>query len=327
MDRLGIDKITLYGFKVIKMKEVDFELKIENKKTTHYLNDTFFKLTVSENIEDNLISFNPNKILFGNNILNSRGKELKEAFDVLKKILDKKQIIIDFEESKIFDIEINFNIREEYSDFYEVNKFLAQRLNKHSETYDNKNFISACETIYSKNTVFKLNIYNKTVQINNKNILDYPLIRYEFLFFKKTYKDFLSKNLNFKNDFNTLLNKTELIDYLFLHYFNKFLIKRSKKRILEIERFITNKYVNFLNSNKLARETGRKQSRGVYAEIYRELRRNNFEETFCFTILKQLTKEHNTINFSRELKRLKNSFIEDNNDTKFDFLSKFFLLH
>ena len=130
--RYGIDKISLYNFSL--HTEKNFKKLIEDKenvmKEKTIITDELFSIVNSytlyqgeEGIEEsyfNRITFNPNKILTGDNICNSTSEDLEKAIEKLTDILKEKDIYIDFSSAKVADIEINLNVSIDFNEYSEV---------------------------------------------------------------------------------------------------------------------------------------------------------------------------------------------------------------
>ena len=74
---------------------------------------SFTKLTKDNELIPfvNTLIFNPNKILDGNNLKNSRAGRIFDALVNVKERLNQKNIKLDYDESTVETVEININVR------------------------------------------------------------------------------------------------------------------------------------------------------------------------------------------------------------------------
>lgn len=331
--RIGIDRLSLYNFKIIKMCEgivINSSNDTFTQESTH-IKDELFSLDTSMRMykdsnevrEFRTLTFNPNKLLTGTNINNSRETELVESLNILEKILKDRGIVIDFTEAKINTIEINLNLKIDFRTFEEVFKLLFTNLKKSKATSrvtENTRLINKleAESFFYKNNSLKIRVYDKTAEINNLEILSTPVTRVEYAFERATYHRFL-KNLGQQNTLEALINNIQLIDFMFITYVKKDFIKKSLNYIqnnikIELER----QYIAFRKSNKMARESGKPIQRNVYRYL----------ETFWifdYAFVIEIIKAHEKKNAKREIQRVKKILSKHINLRKFNFLVENFL--
>lgn len=329
--RIGIDRLSLYNFKIKKMCDglVISSSNEEFKQETTHVKDELFSLDTSVRVfntgevrEFRSLTFNPNKILTGQNIQNSRVDELQSALIELEEILKSKGIEIDFTEAKINSIEINLNIQAEFKDYWEVFLlFFTQKANSKTTARNTENTKLSeklkSESFFYKNSSMKIRIYDKTAEVNDPNVLSIPITRVEYMFERQTYAYFLKK-LGHNNTLDDLIKNIQLLDYMFFSYIKKDFLKKSVayindniKRVLEVQFFA------FKNTNKLARETNRKQKRNVYKHL---------EDYWIFDkkFVKEIVKKHDKRSFARECKRVDLILKKHNNLEKFNYLVEHF---
>lgn len=331
--RVGIDKLSLYNFKINKMCEglvVNTSNDTFTQESTH-IKDELFSLDTSMRIfkdtkeirEFKTITFNPNKILSNTNIQNSRKEDLQEALLYLEQILLDRGIEIDFSEAKINSIEINLNLKIDFRTYEEVFKLLFTNLKKSKSTsrvtvstrLSNK---LESESFFYKNNSLKIRVYDKTAEIDNSEILSTPITRVEYAFERPTYHRFL-KNLGQDNTLSSLIKNIQIIDFMFITYVKKDFIKKSLNYLqnnikIELER----QYIAFRKSNQMARENGMPIQRNVYKYL----------ETFWifdYAFVIEIIKTHEKKNAKREIQRVKKILIKHKNLRKFNFLVENFL--
>lgn len=317
--RVGIDRLSLYNFKINKMCDglvINTSNDTFSQESTH-VKDELFSLDTSVRIFKNgevrefkTITFNPNKILHGQNVHNCR-EELIDALFELEKILNERGIEIDFTEAKINNIEINQNIGIDFKELNEVFLLFFSQKNNSKATFrntDNIKFMQKLksESFFYKNTALKIRAYDKTAEVNDLEVLNFPVTRVEYMFERQTYSYFLKK-LGQDNTLQTLIGNIELIDYMFIYYLKKDFIKKSVNFLNEnLKKTLEVQYMNFKKNNKLARETNRKQKRNVYKFL---------EEfwIFDYKFVQEIVKKHDRKSFRREKERVERLLKKHNN--------------
>lgn len=329
--RIGIDRLSLYNFQIKKMCDglVFSSSNEEFKQETTHVKDELFSLDTSVRVfktgevrEFRTLTFNPNKIMYGNNIGNSRSNELRIAIINLKVILESKGIEIDFTEAKINSIEINMNIQADFKDYWEVFLlFFTQKTNSKTTARNTENTKLSeklkSESFFYKNSSMKIRVYDKTAEVNDPKILSTQITRVEYMFERQTYAYFLKK-LGHTNTLDELIKNIQLIDYMFFSYIKKDFLKKSVAYINDnIKRVLEVQYLAFKSSNRLARDTNRKQKRNVYRHL---------EDYWIFdnSFVVEVVKKHDKKSFYREKKRVKTILKKHNNLEKFNFLVEHF---
>ena len=159
---------------------------------------------------------NPNKILYGHNIYNSREEEISKALDILVKKLDKEGIVLNLKDAKIKDIEINLNIPKPFSKLKETFELLfsdVPGVKKIGRLTSNKSYkhMFEDETLYGHYNYSLVKVYDKT----EESKLDIDITRLEWRFLKQTY-NYLMKTQKKDNSLKQLLSDFTIIDNLFM---------------------------------------------------------------------------------------------------------------
>jgi len=307
--RFGVDRIVIgniniknLGSDIIFKNEIKKEEfgKCEDVDKLFTLNYKVDFLKNGQVIQKHTLRFNPNKILFGNNLGNARELEINEAIKILKRILKDKKLEVDFENAQIYELEININMpinihkNDEVSDtimaqFSEAK--VISKLNKNTFKIIDR---QEQETWFSSGNYPIFKIYDKTKQLKDKKIKE-KIIRFEFIFNKKTYESRANK-LNIDNKLSTLLNNFNLIEKMFINEFYDKVLSKIPNYLNEVEKNIELVYKSFKQNQLLARKTGRKEKRNVYLFLKEFVL---FDKELIYPVIKR----HNKINFSREVKR------------------------
>ena len=325
--RIGIDKISFYDYECSidpRLKEV---VEKENGvKEIASIKRELFSMTYNYTLTEtddglsetcfNKLTFNPNKILRGNNVENSSVQELQEALLQLKTLLKKDGIIVDFTKAKIADIELNINIPVNFNEYFEVFLLFAkQHLNYSKGIYSLTNSDKISDFKYdeslfiplSKNTTFK--IYSKDRESN----LPYPLTRLEYSLETSSYK-YQCEKYEVDNSLNYLLSSKDFIETLFKERLKKdFIFKMFDYLEKEVKPILESKYKIFKQNNALARKTGRKEARDVYRYLEQYW-------IFDYTFLIELVQKYNSKNKGREIKRIMEKYSKHNNLQKLNFI-------
>lgn len=332
--RIGIDKISIYDYECSinpKLKEV--VERVNGVKEVASIKRELFSMTYNYTLTEtdrglsetcfNKLTFNPNKILRGNNIENSSIQELKEALEKLETLLEKEGIIVDFSNAKIADIEINLNLPINFNEYFEVFLLFAkQHLNYAKGIYSITNAERINEFKYdeslfiplSKNTTFK--IYSKDRESN----LSYHLTRLEYCLETSSYK-YQCEKYGADNSLNYLLSSKDFIETLFRERLKKdFIFKMLDYLEKEVKPILESKYKIFKQNNALARQTGRKEARDVYRYLEQYW-------IFDYTFLIDLVERYNSKNKGREIKRIREKYSKHNNLQKLNFILEIIFPH
>ena len=330
--RVGVDKITLHGFDILQMNE-DKIFTQKNKDSVYtkvHIEEELFSLFSSIKVFDTgemksfqNISFNPNKLLNGHNIQNSREVELKESINKLELILREQNILIDFSKAKITDIEINKNFDMDFSEYYEVWLLFFSQLEDSKTTFGIRKAKKLeeklrVESFYKDKGSHKVRAYDKTQEVNNQYLLTRKVGRLEYFFRGSTYAYYMKK-LGIDNSLNELIKNINYIDFMFVDFTKKNFLKNVSKFIQsEIKDLSELEYIMFKQRNKLAKATKRKQEYNVYKYLDKFW---VFDKAFIIDIIKKHDKKHK----SREIKKINKTLSHRENLKKFNFLVENFL--
>lgn len=325
--RIGIDKISIYDYECsINPKRKDIIERENTIKESASIKNELFTLSynytlieTSHGIQEtsfNKLTFNPNKLLSGNNVKNSSVDELRQAIEILKSILKKEGIAINLDNAKIADIEININLPIDFDEYYEVFLLFAKQYwEKAQGIYkltdeERVELFKRDESMFiplTKNTAFK--IYSK----NRESNLSYPLTRIEYNLEVDPYKYQCIKN-GITNSLEDLLKSNGFIESIFREKIKKdFILKMMKYLEKKIKPTLESKYKIFKQNNVLARQTGRKEARDVYRYLEQYW-------VFDYTFLIELVGKYNSKNKGREIKRIREKYSKHNNLQKLNFI-------
>lgn len=330
--RIGIDKISLYNFSLKTEKK--FKTLTDSKdnylKEKTIISEELFSIITSYTIYQNnneveesyynKITFNPNKILTGDNICNSSVEDLFTAMNKLKEILFKMGIEIDFSEAKIADIEINLNVPIDFEEYSQVFMLFFKQLSNAkaisaiTQSYQNKYF-KIDESFFarlSKKSTFK--VYSK----DREKRLSTKITRLEYFFEDNSYKYFAEK-FGANNTVIALTNK--LLQEIFRYKATKDFIKKSFTYIeTELKPLLEREYLAFKQANKLARLSNKKEERNVYKYL---------EQFWIFdnSFLVDLVKKYNSKNKSREINKIFEKYSQHDNLKKLNYLLELIFPH
>ncbi|WP_028856966.1 hypothetical protein [Psychrilyobacter atlanticus] len=327
LERIGIDKLVLSGIKIETDKKSLFtegqgwiEEKFEIKEELFSIEKTIKLYDSGEVRETTYLRFNPNKILHGHNIYNTRNFELKESINRLISLLNSKDISIDLSEAKISEIEININLDLIFEEFKEVFILLFLKLPK-LRKIGNINLNESYKKLFVDSTLdggwksHKVRIYDKKREVDDKTLLNFELTRLEWWLSSSTYKYYATERFNIDNTLEALLGDQDLLDKIFMELCREKLFKEAY-RYLEKE-LVPNLELNYLElkkQNKLARSKGRSPKRSVY----KYLEDNSW--IFDYSNLIDIVNIHNKKNRGREIKRINSKYSHLNNKEKLSYL-------
>ncbi len=340
--RIGIDRIILSNIEFdcpnaisISIEGDDWigeKVKIEEKDYT--LERTEKLLSNGKITRWSILSFNPNKILEGHNIANSRSKELKRAIEIILDKLYKNQVMVDISKATISEIEININIQESFTNYIQVLSLLflnLQRLRKIS----NRQKTLSYNQLFKDSTLDggwknlgvraydKIEELKKEVEEENKT-LEIPLkelLRIEWWLLSGAY-NYYAEKLGKKNTLKDLLEDDSIIDHIFRELCSNKLFKEAFN-VLEKELIprLDIEYRAFKESAKLARKTGRSVPRDVYRYLIENFWVFDYED--LITLVKRYDKKHK----GREIKRIKDKHFHLNNKEKLSCLVEIIYPH
>lgn len=329
--RIGIDWLTLYNFDLVS----DNNNFVSEKMTEEFYQESFTMEEPSYSIEVikrlyekgsetsfQSLRINPNRIIHGHNIYNSRAEEITEALDSLKKELSKKGISINLDKAKIKDIEINLNIPKAFSELKETFELLfvnVPNLKKISRFTGSKNYknLFETETLLGKYNYSLAKVYDKT----EESKCDKEVTRLEWRFLKQTFA-YIMKQMKKDNSLKYLLSDFSVIDDIFLEKTKtKILAKGIEYLEKVVKKNLEREYVAFKENNKLGATLGKKEKRGVFK--YLEDNCWIFDYSFLIELVDKYDKPHK----SREVKNIKNKFSNHNNLEKLNYLMEIIFNH
>ena len=324
--RIGIDKLILSGIKVESRKNAVItegqgwiEEKLEIREALFSIVKSIKLYETGELVEANFLRFNPNKILSGHNIYNSRAEELKEAVACLIQELKSKGIEVDLTNAKISEIEININIEAAFGEYKEALTLLFLGLPKLrkignlvlGESYKDL-FVDS--TLYGGWENHKVIAYDKRREVGNEEILNTDLIRIEWWLASGSYKYYANK-FGRDNTLAVLLEDSEILDEIFMELCLKKLFKDGYKYLEEeLVPNLERGYLSFKESTKLARRKGKPQTRNVLKYL------DDNYWIFDYSYLIDLVSIHDKKNKVREIKRIKDNYFHLNNKGKLSYL-------
>lgn len=272
------------------------------------------------------LSFNPNKILYGHNIYNSIPVDIIQAIEKLEKILEHKGIEIDLTNAKIEELEVNFNFNIDFLEYTEVFTalFIKQRqFKKTSEGSKNTSYkdIYKDQTISSNLKTSRVQIYDKTKEINNLDILSEKITRLEWWFHSSVYQYYIKK-YNLDNKLSTMLEKFEVVEELFLEKTKKELLKKGFEFLNnELKPNLEMQYLRFKKVNRFAKEKGSKQKRDVYKYLEKEF------WIFDYLYLIDIVEKHDKDHIKREKERIIKKYKQHNGIEKLEHFHSFLFNH
>lgn len=294
---------------------------------------SFTKLTKDNELIPfvNTLVFNPNKILDGNNLKNSKAGRIYDALTEVKQRLELKNIKLDYSECIVDTAEINININMSFEKLRKVLDLMFYVLSKGKSkcTYgDDKEYISKdrrkVESFWFRKNENVFRAYNKTLELYEKEGLsiDADVTRIEDKQSPHNFKRiFLKHNLDCK--LMTILNNFELIEEDFkIRWLS---ILRDSFKYLETNhaKEIEVEYKKFKKTQELAKirkkiDPSIKIQCGVYKYLHDNF--SIFDKKYIFDVIDNY---HNR-NFLREKKSAEKYFKKENGLELIDFLTDFF---
>lgn len=314
--RLGIDKISLKGFqfeadeefeKTVDKKKDSIKEEIIIKDEIFSLKSTYVIYQEDGELKDNIhnhITFNPNKILTGDNVCNSSVEDLQKAIIKLQEFLKEKGVKVDFSNSRIADIEININIPYSFEEYWEVfllffksypYKAKAIEVMTNSDKFEEFMQLESFFLPLSNSVTFKL--YSK----DREKILSFPCSRLEYYLKSSAYKYDVEK-YGYTDTLSSLIENPNILRMIFIERFKKDFGRKAFNYIENnIKTSLYRGYIAFKEANKLAREKGRKEERDVYKYL------NQFW-IFDYSFLIELIEKCEKKNKKREKERVIKKF-------------------
>ncbi len=333
-NRIGIDKLVLSGIKIKTERPGLFtegvgwiEEKLEVKEELFSIEKTTKLYESGEIREATYLRFNPNKVLYGHNIYNSRRAELEQSIKRLMDILNSKKITIDMTEAKISEIEININLDIVFEEYKEVFTLLFLKLPK-LRKIGNINLNEAYKKLFKDLTLdggwknHKVRVYDKRREVADKNIIDYELTRLEWWLSSSTYKYYASERFHIDNTLEALLNNEYILDRIFKELCREKLFKEAYRYLeKELEPNLELSYLQFKKQNKLARSRGKAPQRNVY----KYLEDNSW--IFDYSNLIDIVTIHDKSHKTREIDRIKKNYSHLNNKENLSYLVSIIFNH
>lgn len=331
--KYGIDKISLFNFKIdcknnCKILNEEKDNKVIEKKI---ITDDLFTIVSTYSIFDdngkleekffNHISFNPNKILNGDNVRNSSIEDLKKTIEGIKKILRSKGIFIDFTEAKIAEIEINLNIPVDFQEYSEVFLLFIFQFKdpkywgSFSNTLKKADFRAeeSYQTQINKTSSFKIYDKSKESKIQGKKIS-----RLEYKFGNDSYR-YLTKLFYLSNSLQDLYQNENILEEIFIYRAKKdFLTKVFGYLENKIKPNLEKEYLRFKEANKMAIKYNKKTKRDVYRHL-------DDYWIFDYQFLNELIDKHDYYHKKREKDRIYKKFKHYDNLKKLEKIMNFIL--
>ncbi|MGL5592346.1 hypothetical protein [Cetobacterium sp.] len=315
INRIGIEKITLYNFDIafidnkykkyqttneyyqekIFIKTEKARLEIYTKKELHSLNilDEFKQL-----------SFNPNEIIYKHNNYNSRENELKKATEILVNHFANKGIKIDLTFAKIAKLEVNIGFCKPFEELVDIaTVFLCscpkvRRIaigNKRFKSYKKMFIDQKIEAIWEDKECSFYRVESKETRYN-------PITRFKWKI-NSSPLNYYSKTLNLNLELSNVINNFENIDILFQKLFlKKIKIPTDNYIENEIKKNLDKGYTTFKKLAKQDKKTGTTIRRNVYKYLEDEY------WIFDYSLLEELIRKYDKKNLKREITRIRNMY-------------------
>lgn len=327
--RIGIDKLVLSGVDIETNKPSLIiqganwvEEKVEIKEELFSIVKSTKLYDNGEITESNYINLNPNRILYGHNIVNSRKEELIQAVDKLKYMLERKGINASFDKAKIAEIEINTNIKVKFEDYKEVLTLLFLRL-PNLRKISNHNKSKAYRRIFMDSTLdggwqnHSVKAYDKRREVNNESILNFDLLRVEWRLASSSYKYYVQK-FSTDSTLQSLINNDSILDNIFRELCLKKLLEGAYKELEDnIYPQLEQTYINFKKASKEQIVRGKKPKRNVF----KYLQDNCW--IFDYSYLIEIVSNHDKKHKGREINRIKKNYFHLTNIDKLNYLVEF----
>ena len=327
--RFGVDKLSIYNFKLTCHNELKAVEGNENylKESIFIKEKELFNLkyttTICKDSNDlktkiySRLTFNPNKLLYGHNIYNSKKSEIDYALDKLLDILKKRGIEIDLSTAKIREIEINKNFSIDFDEYIKAFEIIALQLpnsgyygkyNREAYTVED---LKKDKTIFDSNDRRIFRLYDKSEEVKKKNNIDISnLVRFEFTFLKRLiYEYFKKKNLE-----NSLYNLSDdFIEEMFIYYFELYISSKVNKHINIKSAKLEEEYLKFKRDQKQAKQFKRPVKYKVYEYLKKFIIYDKQQ-------ILDIVKIYNNKNYYREKEKIE---IEFSDKDTFEKLSEF----
>lgn len=324
LDRLGavgIDRIVLNNFKILNFDKLEKKQvssknesieKLEKKTELFNLSYSIAFYEGKELYTASSLEFNPNRIRDGNNILNSTVEDVKVALKKIILILSANGIILNLDEAKVKEIELNTTFKMEFEKLIEV-LLLVGRANYRNSlgmySFNNSNipseikierslYINAKTNDFRKDATGKvIKFYDKTFELKrNHNIdIELPLTRVELLAGRDFYRNQIAK-YELTNSLQDL--KDDVLKDIFIKALETEVLIKPTKYLETIKKNLIYDFLNFKRNEKVKREERQrlkelskdipetyKETRGVFEYLDKE------SWIFDYTFLQELVLE------------------------------------
>lgn len=356
LEKIGIDRIVLNNFKVENFLQLEKKKIIKQSETIERFeyNDNNYSLTYSmiknESGEYNIatLEFNPGKMKEGHNLYNASIRDLKISLDEIVKEMMSKGVILDLEEAKIKELEINTTLNMSFLELQDVIMLIGRAnyqkalglYSFNAESIPNKIHRDRNLYINTKNTDFKkenrgkvIKIYDKTFEmlLNQGIELDREVTRVEVLFGRDYYKYVVEKR-QLDNSLKTFLS-VDIIKDLFQDALKVEVKEKPLKELEKIKKNLSYEFKNFKRNEKVKREMRKKlnlhnkeipehlrEERGIYK--YLEQNSWIFDFKFLLEITKENTPSKHHTTYEKQI--IKKYIDVKNYDVYVSFLKKIF---
>ena len=331
--RFGVDKLSIYNFKL----SCHNELKAIEGNDSYIKESIFIREKELFNLEYittiikdsneiktkiySRLTFNPNKLLYGHNIYNSKKSDIDYALDKLLDNLKKRGIELDLSSAKFKDIEININFSIDFWEYLQAFILIALqlpnptyygRLNKDSETIED---LKSDEGFYDSNKRRNFRLYDKSEEVRKKSKIDISnLVRFEFTFLRPLLNEYF-KRKKLENLFCHLSD--EFIEEIFKYYFELYISSKVNSHIRSKSAKLEEEYLKFKRDQKQAKQFKKPVKRKVYEYLKKFI---IYDKQQIYDVIKIYDNTH----FSREKIKIDKEFIDKNTFEKLIRLEPFF---
>lgn len=317
-NKIGIDKIAITGFKIKNIDTINYDLEKKAKETQQkILKDSLeryqlIKYRINKKNYPKLILY-PSRILWGNNIKNTKVNEFLKALKWAKSELEKRGLILEeFEKAKIKEIEININLEISFQEYEKIFRILLPTAKIYGK---NKKDSVSVETIETKGKTTSFKIYDKGKQQS----LSKGLVRFEYYLKELEYQIICEKS-GYSGDLQTLIKKPFLLTEIFKQKIKELHKKALKYINKEIEKPLKLKYNEIKKYNSTAIKKDIKP-------IYKQLEKVEPYGIFDKNILIKIIKESKEKNKKREINKILEIYKDLNELEKLKQIYKFIIIY
>lgn len=294
---------------------------------------SYSKLTVDNELLPaySVMIFNPNRILDGHNLYNSREERTIKALEIVREKLGEKGIDLKLQDCIVETAEMNINIPASFEDMKRVLDLEFNVLSKGKSKLtsgDNPDYLIKSrrseESYWWKNRSNHYRAYDKTKELKEKqNIeIEMQIFRKEYVPSQHIFHEiFRVESLDLK--FSTVLANFNLIDKVFLEFWEESLKNCFK--------YLETKYLDGLEREYLAYKRAREQDRKrkeidpnfkIPRGIYKHLKERCeiFDKQYILNIIERHEKSHP----KRELEKAAKEFGEFDGLKHLEFMADFF---